>query len=109
MINLLELCKDANTIGISGHIQPDGDCVGSTMALWQFLSKAFPEKTVEVRIDKPPVTFDFIKGISEIVYPKNNLEENNFDKGELETVYDVFIVADSVAEPDRIGAAYPYF
>ena len=101
MINLLELCADANTIGISGHIQPDGDCVGSTMALWQFLTKVYPEKTIEVRIDKPPATFHYMKGVSNIVYPKS--------VDEIETIYDVFILADTVAEPDRIGNAYPYF
>ena len=34
MFNLIEEVKDAGTIGIGGHVRPDGDCVGSTVALF---------------------------------------------------------------------------
>lgn len=97
MINLLELCKNADAIGISGHIRPDGDCVGSTMALWQFLKNAYPDKQIHVRIEEVPEAYAFIKGVSDIVTKKDGQH------------YDVFIVADSVPEKDRIGDAYPYF
>ena len=30
-MKLLEECKQAKRIGISGHIRPDGDCIGSCM------------------------------------------------------------------------------
>ena len=33
-MNLLEECKKAGRIGISGHIRPDGDCIGSCMGLY---------------------------------------------------------------------------
>ena len=33
-MNLLEECKGAKRIGISGHVRPDGDCVGSCLALY---------------------------------------------------------------------------
>ena len=32
-MNLLKECEGAKTIGISAHIRPDGDAIGSTMAL----------------------------------------------------------------------------
>ncbi len=91
MINLISLCQNAEKIGISGHVRPDGDCVGSTMGLWQFLSKRFPKKRVEVRLERPADVFDFIPGVSEIV------------DNEEDVVYDVYFVVDSV--PDRIGGA----
>lgn len=97
MINLIDLCANADSIGISGHIRPDGDCVGSTMALWQFLKKVYPDKQVDVRIEEVPDAFTFIKGVSEIVTEDNGQH------------YDVFIVADSVPEAERIGNAYSYF
>ena len=31
--NFEELIANAHTIGISGHIRPDGDCVGSCLAV----------------------------------------------------------------------------
>ena len=35
-INLLEECKDAKRIVVSGHTRPDGDCVGSCMAMYLY-------------------------------------------------------------------------
>lgn len=95
MINLISLCQNAEKIGISGHIRPDGDCVGSTMGLWQFLSRRFPEKKVEVRLERPSELYDFVPGVSKIV-------ENEDD-----VVYDVYFVVDSV--PERTGIAEKYY
>ena len=39
-LNILKECEGAGRIGISGHVRPDGDCVGSCLALWQYLKKA---------------------------------------------------------------------
>lgn len=95
MINLISLCQDAKTIGISGHIKPDGDCIGSTCGLWQFLRKVFPSKTIDIRLERPADIYDFIPGVADIT------------QDERDVVYDVFFVIDSV--PDRIGAAEKYY
>ena len=39
-INLLKECEGAQSIVISGHVRPDGDCVGSCMAAYLYLKKA---------------------------------------------------------------------
>ena len=39
MLDLLKECEKAGRIGISGHIRPDGDCVGACLGLWQYLKK----------------------------------------------------------------------
>ena len=69
MINLVEQCKDAKRIGITGHTNPDGDCVGSVLVLWQFLKKALPDATVEVLLEKPVYTMMIKRknGISQLV------------------------------------------
>lgn len=95
MMNLISICKNAQTIGISGHIRPDGDCVASTTALWQFLKKVFPKKRIDVRIEKPQDIYNSLYGVSQIVYD------------EADVIYDVFFVCDSV--PDRIGNAYKFY
>lgn len=97
MIDLITLCKDAQKIGISGHIAPDGDCIGSTCGMRQFLKKIFPDKQIDLRLEKPSELYAFVPGVSEIVADKAPV------------VYDVFFVIDSVPEPERIGAAEPYF
>ena len=42
-MNLFEEVKDARTIGIGGHVRPDGDCVGAVMdAFVHYLAQCFP-------------------------------------------------------------------
>ena len=36
-----EWLSGVKTIGISGHIRPDGDCVGSCMGLYLYLKKNY--------------------------------------------------------------------
>ena len=43
-MNVRQECADAKSIGISTHIRPDGDAIGSTMALYLYLKKIFPKK-----------------------------------------------------------------
>lgn len=95
MIDIVKECEGANVIGITGHVNPDGDCVGTVMTLWQFLCKVFPNAQIDVMLEQPPAIFDFVKGVSEIV--TDYLRD---------TVYDVMIVADTV--PDRCGEAIKY-
>ena len=40
-IPIKELIGDAKTIGIAGHIRPDGDCIGSCMTLYNYIEKNF--------------------------------------------------------------------
>lgn len=96
MINLLEECKAAKRIGISGHVRPDGDCVGAVLALQLYLKKCLPQAVVKVFLEKPPVIFSEIKGFDEI--------ETEFPE---EETFDVFFVLDTDAE--RLGGAEKYF
>lgn len=95
MIDIVKECEGASQIGITGHVNPDGDCVGSVMALWQFLRKVYPNANIDVILEQPPAIFDFIEGVSEIL--TDDLRD---------TVYDVIIVADTV--PERCGDAVKY-
>jgi phosphoesterase RecJ-like protein len=56
----------AEKIAIGGHVRPDGDCVGSSLALWQYLRKKYPGKKVEVYLEQPSVVFSYLKGFDEI-------------------------------------------
>lgn len=47
-MKLLEECKQAKRIGISGHIRPDGDCVGSCMGLYLYLKKVRPDADLHI-------------------------------------------------------------
>ncbi|GFI21284.1 bifunctional oligoribonuclease and PAP phosphatase NrnA [Lachnospiraceae bacterium] len=65
-IFLLEECKDAKTILISGHVRPDGDCTGSCLAMYLYLKKALPTAKVQLCIEEPSEVFRCIQGFDEI-------------------------------------------
>jgi len=93
---LLEECKDAKNIFISGHIRPDGDCIGSCLAMYLYLKKALPEAKVKVALEEPAEVFACIKGFKEI-------DSTYTIEGEV----DVFIALD--CEASRLGAAEEIF
>ncbi len=96
MINVLEECKSAKTLGISGHIRPDGDCVGSCMSLYLYLKKEFPKAQVDIYLQKPANIFNCIEGVGDI---------HTEVKGEKQ--YDVFFALD--CEKERLGDAENLF
>ncbi len=95
-MNLLEECKNANTIGIGGHVRPDGDCVGSCLALYQYLKNSMPDKYIKVFLEKPADIFSEIRGYDEIDSMCTEC-----------TVFDVFFCLD--CGQDRLGDSQKYF
>lgn len=97
MFDLLDVLKDANSIGISGHIRPDGDCVGSTMATYMYLTKMFQDKKIDI----------FLEPIPEVYFCIKRLDEVRTDFSTDVDSYDAFIVID--CDCTRTGQAQPYF
>lgn len=95
-MNLIHECKDAGRIGISGHVRPDGDCVGAVLGLQMYLRKCLPSAEIKVFLEKPSDIFREIKGFEEI--------ESGFPE---EEPFDVFFSLDCDAE--RLGGAEKYF
>lgn len=93
MIRITEEVRNAGSIAVSGHIRPDGDCVGSVMGLYLYLKKELPEAEIDVYLEKPAEIFDCISHVEDI-----KSEFNNVDTGK---IYDVFIVLDCA--DDRLG------
>ena len=72
------------SIAISGHMRPDGDCLGSCMGLYLYLKENFPQlECVDVYLQEYPDTFDIISETDRI--------RHSYDH---ETVYDLFIALD---------------
>lgn len=90
-IDIRQICKDAKHIGISGHVRPDGDCVGSVVGMYLYLKKLYPEKDVRMYLQKPSVVFNCLKGIENVI-PFQEMEANK------EPVHDVFICCDANAD-----------
>ncbi len=96
-MDLLKEVSGASTIGIGGHIRPDGDCIGSAMGLYLYLSKTCPEADIEVFLEKPADIFQCISKIDEI--------HTDFETKVAQ--FDVFIALDTTK--DRLGKAEDYF
>ena len=83
MKNISEVLKDVKTVGIGGHVRPDGDCVGSCMALYLYIRNYFPDVDVSVYLDHPKPIFGHIDRIGDI---KTEVEEGR--------EFDLFITCD---------------
>ncbi len=92
MTNLfIKAIEKATKIAISGHIRPDGDCVGSCVGLRQYVIEQYPQKRVDIYLQPIKPEFEFLKGAKTI---KNAPNEN--------AVYDLFICLDC-ADKGRLG------
>ena len=60
---IIEEVKNANSIYVSGHINPDGDSIGSTFAVYLALKKM--GKDVKPILTKYSKTFSFLPFINE--------------------------------------------
>lgn len=93
MKKILDEVRGTKSVAISGHIRPDGDCVGSCMGLYLYLSKELPETTVDVFLEKPSDVFNCIQNMDAI---KDAAQYRDAE-------YDVFIALD--CSKDRMGDA----
>ncbi|MGN0383973.1 MAG: bifunctional oligoribonuclease/PAP phosphatase NrnA [Eubacterium sp.] len=91
-----DILTGVKTVGISGHIRPDGDCLGSCLGLYNYIKKNFD---IMVRVYLEPVNtkFDFLPGFDKVV---NDADED--------ISYDLFFVMDS-SDKDRLGIFQKYF
>ena len=65
-LDLNELLKGAGSIAIAGHVRPDGDAVGSTLALYNYIKKEYPDKEVSLFLDNPKSIYAHLTGYDEI-------------------------------------------
>ncbi len=79
---ILENVLEGKTrVAISGHIRPDGDCVGSCMGLYLYLKEEFPHIHADVYLEEIPEAYRMIEGTDEV--------KTQIPEGE---VYDFFSV-----------------
>ncbi len=97
MNNIAEVLDQVKTMGIAGHIRPDGDCVGSCMALYLYVKEYYPEIQVDVYLDHPKPIFSHIDCMDEIKTETDGEKE-----------YDLFVTCD-VSSRDRLALAGEYF
>lgn len=66
MNELLKRIENAKKICITGHTNPDGDCAGSTLGMYNYIKKNYPEKSVTVFLSNLSDKFAFLNGYDDI-------------------------------------------
>lgn len=100
MDKIREILKDTKTIAIAGHVRPDGDCIGSCTALYQYLDlykKELGIEQVDIYLEPFGNQFNDLSGIEGI---KCSCAGNE--------VYDMFISLDCGSK-DRLGVVSEIF
>lgn len=96
-MDLLKEVGNAKLIGIAGHMRPDGDCAGSCLALYRYLSQAKKDAQIDFYLEEIPEKLRITKDAAKV---KQSYKEGR--------IYDVFIALDS-GSLDRLGFAEEYF
>lgn len=96
MTRLEAYAEQAGSIVILGHVNPDGDCAGSCLAVYNYLKDVFPEKTVDVYLEPVSRKFAYLAGYDQIQNERN------------EKTYELCICMDS-SDKERLGALGSYF
>lgn len=97
MKRLEQIVAGAHSVALSGHVRPDGDCVGSCLAVYNYIRENFPEISVTVYLQEIPNIFKFLKHADQIVHDCSQ-----------EHKYDLFIALDC-GDLGRLGDAAEYF
>ena len=64
-----DVLKAADDFVICGHVSPDGDCLGSQLALWHALRALGKNATCVLVKDEPiPIDLAFMPGIENMVF-----------------------------------------
>lgn len=88
-MNILDEVLNVGCVGITGHVRPDGDCMGSTLGLYNYLQKNRPDLQVDIYLEQPGEEFAYLTNVNAIKNKPENIE------------YDLFFVLDCSSK-DRI-------
>lgn len=97
MNQFIEAIEQANTIVIIGHMRPDGDCIGSTTGMYNYITDNYPEKQVDIYLGAFDDSFRFLRGMNQV---HQELQEGK--------TYDLCLALDC-ASYDRFGDFAVYY
>jgi len=82
-----ELLKNAESVIITTHRNPDGDALGSTLGLQLFLKKYYKVKTIVMVPDAFPTFLNWMPNIKDIVIFDQNPSENSERLNEASVIF----------------------
>jgi phosphoesterase RecJ-like protein len=97
MTSILDAIKGKKRIGIGGHVRPDGDCIGSSLAVYNYLCDNVPDGDIHIFLQEIPNIYKFLRNSDKIEEP-----------GTVQESFDIFIALDC-GDSDRLGPSAEYF
>lgn len=99
MISLDSYLENVTSVAIAGHVRPDGDCVGSCLAVYNYICDNYPHISVDLYLEPIPEKFCFLRNSEKI---------QNIGKIDDRLEYGLFISLDC-GDLGRLGMARRYF
>ena len=90
-----EMLEGKKTIVILGHVNPDGDCIGSCLGLYNYLKENYEGLEVSVYLEKMGVKFSYLSGYGDVQTEYDDTKK-----------FDLCITSDASDLP-RLGAFAP--
>ena len=90
MTVLEQALEGTKSVAILGHVRPDGDCLGSTLGLYNYLLASYPDIQAAVYLEEASSKFAYLKGYDEIHHETDDKE------------YELCICLDS-SDEERLG------
>ncbi len=91
-MKLEDILVNVKKMAIAGHVRPDGDCVGSCMGLYNYITENYSDIEVHVYLEEITENFNYIYNVDKI---ENEVKDKDFD---------LFMSID-VSDSERIGVA----
>ena len=60
-----DFLSEASSVAIFGHVRPDGDCVGSTSGIYNYIKDNFPSISVDLFLENFPDSYKILRGASD--------------------------------------------
>ena len=60
-----DFLKEAKTVAIFGHVRPDGDCVGSTTGIYNYIQDNYPSIQADLYLENFPESYKILRGASD--------------------------------------------
>lgn len=91
--------QNVRSVVIGGHLRPDGDCIGSTLAAYTYILDNYPDIEAQIYLDEFDDKFLIMPHASEVKVLKRPPAFKE---------YDLFLALDS-ADKERLGLMVPMF
>lgn len=89
--------QNVRSVGIAGHVRPDGDSVGSSLAVYNYIKTWYAQIDVDLYLEDFSESFMFLKNADQAQHQCTKDKQ-----------YDLFIALDS-GDLERLGEAVKYF